>query len=96
MIALTQGGVWRRICNTEFIKQVFPILKSPSGLCLSCHFQSRTIVSSGLTAFGGSEALTGAGAGAGEVEAGAWTTVEAEMDCAREGGSCGPMNGICN
>jgi hypothetical protein len=57
MIALTQGGVWRSICNTEFIKQVFPILKSPSGRCLSCHFQSRAIVSNG---FGGSEALMGA------------------------------------
>ena len=65
MIALTQGGVWRSICNTEFIKQVFPILKSPSGLCLSCQFQSKTFVSNGLTALGGSEALIGA------VEAGA-------------------------
>lgn len=60
MIALTQGGVWRSICSTEFMKQVFPILKSPRGFCLACHFQSRTTVSNGLTAFDGSEALIGA------------------------------------
>ena len=60
MISLTQGGVWRSICSTEFMKQVFPILKSPNGLCFSCHFQSRTTVPNGLTAFDGSEALIGA------------------------------------
>ena len=65
MIALTQGGVWRSICSTEFMKQVFPILKSPKGLCLSCHFQSRATVSNFLTAVDGPEALIGAlGAGA--------------------------------
>jgi len=87
MIALTQGGVWRSICNTEFIKQVFPILKSPSGLCLSCHVQFRAIVSNGLTAFGGSVALMA-------VEAGAWTAVDLGVGFAREGGSCGPINGF--
>ena len=90
MIALTQGGVWRSICNTEFMKQVFPILKSPSGLCLACHFQSRAIVSSALIAFDGSVALTGAD------EAGAWSTGDVGVDFAREGGSCGPMNGLCD
>jgi hypothetical protein len=60
MISLTQGGVWRSICSTEFMKQVFPILKSPRGLCLSCQFQFRTTVSNGLIAFDGSETLTGA------------------------------------
>lgn len=88
MIVLTQGGVWRSIWSTEFMKQVFPILKSPKGLCLSCHFQSRTTLSNGLTAFDGSETLTGA------FEAGAWAAFDAGVDFAREGGSCGPMNGF--
>ena len=59
MIALTQGGVWRSICSTEFMKQVLPILKSPNGLCFSCHFQSRTTVPNVLTAFDGPEELIG-------------------------------------